>query len=486
MSEKVLKYAGRRSMLLALIIMPTITIGLLFSGWLAPVPIKAQNGGSNPQSNEENPGCVATTNAWSGDAPTVITNGSVSPSTIYEPYGTAPTMPTIVVPVYSPTNIFTQLITYSSTNCGTATNTENITYSVSAVIWTNFSSPYTDFPSELTDYFTAEAWVIVTSSDTNICPSPGLIPVASATMASASVQAAATGFSLVTAWDPYGINHICVNTSPSKDPGVQRTDVGVGEKVNLSIGNLPANTSVQWDCGGVGSIDTPSQPACVWTAPDSTGSQDPNYNDLFNSSTAPTKACTVTATFSINGQVKTPSVSFTVYRPASINMKLVYPEHTVNTCTIGMWTDVYLAPSKVNFSAVSTREEAVDPYPGQQILIIGRGCYSGQQPHGTSVEVSMSTQVDANLGTKASVSPVDHSYFQTGAGGLGVGTGDAEGDIPNDWKCNSSAWNDNYCTSVEKATSSAVQGQSGVYQLDVNKCGADYPCKSSDLTVTKP
>ena len=34
-------------MLLALIVMATITIGLLFSGWLTPAPIKAQNGGSD-------------------------------------------------------------------------------------------------------------------------------------------------------------------------------------------------------------------------------------------------------------------------------------------------------------------------------------------------------------------------------------------------------------------------------------------------------
>ena len=46
MSKKVLKIAGRRPMLLALLIMATITIGLLFSGWLTPTPTKAQNGGS--------------------------------------------------------------------------------------------------------------------------------------------------------------------------------------------------------------------------------------------------------------------------------------------------------------------------------------------------------------------------------------------------------------------------------------------------------
>jgi hypothetical protein len=474
--------AGRRPILLALIIMATVTIGLLLSGWLTPAPGRAQPGQPDPTPGVENTNCIATTNAWSGTCPAIITNSSVSPSTIYDPWKTAPTMPTnIVAPVYSPTNIFTQLVTYDSTNCDTVTNTENVTYSVSGVTWTNFSSPYTNFPSVVTDSFSAQAYVIVTSSDTNLCPSPGIVYLSDNISSASAAQTQAASDSSFIVWEPYGIIHRCVNSSPSKSPGVWRTDVGVGEKVNLSIKNLPANTSVQWDCGGVGSIDTPSQPTCVWTAPDSTGSP-PGYYNLLNSSTELTKACTIKATFSINGEVETPSVAFTVYRPTKINMKFVYPEHTVNTCTIGMKTDVYLAPANVNFSAVTTREEAVDPIYGFPIYITGEGCYAGQNPHGTSVEVSLSTQVDDDLGTKASVSPTDEAYFQTPVGGLAVGTGDARGDIPNDWKCNSSAWNDNYCTSVETATSTAVQGQSGAYQLDVRKCGADYSCFSSDPT----
>jgi hypothetical protein len=48
MSEKVLKIAGRRPMLLALIIMATIATGMLFSGWLAPAPVRAQPGQPDP------------------------------------------------------------------------------------------------------------------------------------------------------------------------------------------------------------------------------------------------------------------------------------------------------------------------------------------------------------------------------------------------------------------------------------------------------
>jgi hypothetical protein len=42
MSKKILKLAGRRPMLLVIIVMATLTLGLLFSGWLTPMPIKAQ------------------------------------------------------------------------------------------------------------------------------------------------------------------------------------------------------------------------------------------------------------------------------------------------------------------------------------------------------------------------------------------------------------------------------------------------------------
>jgi hypothetical protein len=181
MSKKVLNYAGRRPMLLALI-MATAILGLLFSGWLTPTPGRAQSGGGNPQPNQENTNCVATTNAWTGSCPSIVTNGLVSPTTIYQCGVTGPEMPTnIVVPVYSPTNIFTQVITYDKTNCTPVTNTENITYSVSGYFWTNFSSPYTSMPSKVTNSFSADCDVYVTSSDTNNCASPGLVNLATVT-----------------------------------------------------------------------------------------------------------------------------------------------------------------------------------------------------------------------------------------------------------------------------------------------------------------
>jgi len=58
MSKKVLKLAGRRPMLLALIVMATLALGIVFSGWLTPTRLKAQQGGGNGGSNDESTDCV--------------------------------------------------------------------------------------------------------------------------------------------------------------------------------------------------------------------------------------------------------------------------------------------------------------------------------------------------------------------------------------------------------------------------------------------
>jgi len=60
MSEKVLKLAGKRPMLLAIIVMATFTLGLLFSGWLTPTRGNAQQNPPDPTPTQEN--CAASTN----------------------------------------------------------------------------------------------------------------------------------------------------------------------------------------------------------------------------------------------------------------------------------------------------------------------------------------------------------------------------------------------------------------------------------------
>ena len=177
MSKKVLKLAGKRPMLLALIIMATLTLGLLFSGWLTPTPGKAQTGGGNPQPNNENTNCVEHGphwGSWSGSCPSIVTNGSVSPTSINQCGVDAPTMPTnIVVPVYN-SQQWQQTGTYDCTNT-VSTNTETISYSVSGYQW---DPP---LPGTITNTFSSTVYVNVTSSDTTNCASPGRVDIGTVT-----------------------------------------------------------------------------------------------------------------------------------------------------------------------------------------------------------------------------------------------------------------------------------------------------------------
>ena len=150
--------------------------------------------------------------------------------------------------------------------------------------------------------------------------------------------------------------------------------------------------------------------------------------------------------------------------------------HNTGTCSIGMTTSIFLGPANVNFSAVTIREESVDPFTTMPIWLAGYGCYSGMNVHGEPAEIAMTTQVDATLGTLAITSAQDDICFPASS----LGTGHGGGTIPNDWKCNSSNWNCQFYTSDQHADSTTISGQSGVYQLEVYKCSADFKCKSSD------
>ena len=76
MSKKALKLAGRRPMLLALIVMATLVLGIVFSGWLTPTRVKAQQGGGNGGSNDESTDCVESSTS------TNCSEGSVVLSTV--------------------------------------------------------------------------------------------------------------------------------------------------------------------------------------------------------------------------------------------------------------------------------------------------------------------------------------------------------------------------------------------------------------------
>lgn len=82
MSKKALKLAGRRPMLLALIIVMTIfAFGLLVSGWLTPIPGRAQQNDTNSTSEDESPDCVASSTSTNcSEGSVVLSNVVVSPT----------------------------------------------------------------------------------------------------------------------------------------------------------------------------------------------------------------------------------------------------------------------------------------------------------------------------------------------------------------------------------------------------------------------
>jgi len=239
-------------MLLALI-MATLTLGLLFSGWLTPTPGKAQQDPPNPTPNQEN--CAASTNVLSGTPPSVVTNSSVSPTSIIVCYSNAPIMPTtIIAPAYSTNNIYTLAIT--DTNCNTTTNTENVTYAVSGVFWTNITAaPYTNFPANVTSSFTADADVFVTSSDTNICSSPGLVNLATVSWYSIQVTVDAPDY------DPDAMSSDAMSPSVSSSDscgcglgdatiwwfnGEDLTSYGYTMKTKATVTGAPSGATIAW------------------------------------------------------------------------------------------------------------------------------------------------------------------------------------------------------------------------------------------------
>ncbi len=72
MSKKVLKLAGKRPILLALIILATFALGIIFSGWLTPTPSKAQQYAADSTPSQE------TTNCEVASTTTTCSEGSVS------------------------------------------------------------------------------------------------------------------------------------------------------------------------------------------------------------------------------------------------------------------------------------------------------------------------------------------------------------------------------------------------------------------------
>jgi len=152
-------------MLLALIVMTTFTLGLLFSGWLTPTTGKAQPNQPNPPPNQETTNCIEngpTTNVLA-NCGSVIDNGTLTNTDLcVQQGGTLPYPDWLVEPTIS-SGAVVYTTTYDCTN--TVTQTTNIvTYTFSSF---GFDPPEPDPAHASVGDHTCQCSVTAFPSDTN-------------------------------------------------------------------------------------------------------------------------------------------------------------------------------------------------------------------------------------------------------------------------------------------------------------------------------
>ena len=235
MSKKVLNYAGKRPMLLALTIMATLTLGLLFSGWLTPTTGRAQ-GGPNPPPNQENTNtnCVEHgpyTNC-SPNCGSVTDNGTLTNTSLcVQQGGTLPYPDWLVEPTISAGSIVST-VTYDCTDTVTKT-TNTVTYTISAFGF-NPPEPYDTANASLGDH-TSQCHVTAISSDTN-CSNIN-IPCGSVTwhIVSAALIETILGFDPAgSQWKPSGASF--VGEPAGAPPNYQYDGFKVNYSATVSVG----------------------------------------------------------------------------------------------------------------------------------------------------------------------------------------------------------------------------------------------------------
>ena len=137
MSKKVLNYAGKRPMLLALTIMATLTLGLLFSGWLTPTTGRAQ-GGPNPPPNQENTNCPPVWGPWQVDPnnlPTIsITSVALGDQCVQIPIGS--TSGSVSVSANAPKTKEGGKFQVDTSTCGNPNNPGTLSITLGKTTWT--------------------------------------------------------------------------------------------------------------------------------------------------------------------------------------------------------------------------------------------------------------------------------------------------------------------------------------------------------------
>ena len=147
---------------------------ILAATFFAPMLVLAASCG--PQTEGPCIECGPRANAWTLKyCPSQTNSPTVSPTSFCNKIGDAPTMPTnIVAPIYQDGQKQT-VTTYDCTN--STTTYAGISYTVSGVLW-DPPLPGTFGTANLPS-FSSQAYVNVTSSDTNNCSSPGRVNIGS-------------------------------------------------------------------------------------------------------------------------------------------------------------------------------------------------------------------------------------------------------------------------------------------------------------------
>ena len=161
-------------MLLAIIVMATFTLGLLFSGWLTPTPGRAQSGNGNPAPNNENTNCPNYTTNVAASCPQITDNGSISGNYFCVQPGNYPNTP-IVLPMpslaASPVASVGSVVTTITETCSNivSSSSNTITLSFGGLI---FNPDPTNFiPVQPGHDYQSSCSIVGTSSDTNDCSS---------------------------------------------------------------------------------------------------------------------------------------------------------------------------------------------------------------------------------------------------------------------------------------------------------------------------
>ena len=413
-------------MLLAFIIMATLTLGLLFSGWLAPTPGKAQQAMDSPPPNNEATNCVST-----GTTTTCLSAGSINL--------TAPTNSPIVclgssVTVKAGTLVTTgylQVVTTYS-NCPTTTVTNPTTPSY-GVTWTasvgSFSTSGTGLTATFTPTNCGTGTVNFTMNSTND-PSCG----------GTGTSTNSGSFNVV------DIQHVCVFTTPTN---LSRTTIGVGEQVALTA------------CGAPGTV--------TWST--SAGTVSPTSGST-TTLTAPGNAATATVTVNYSGGSCT--LGFSVIEPSGVNMVTNGLRHAISRPDIGFHAVVYIAPDSVNFGAIYIKEETNNS--------IATGVYSFENntPHDPNPQPFPATDtVVSGLGTSLGIA-MDNVW----SGDPGIAPPFTPGsyifNIPWDFRVGTtSAWKK--FTTLNQNCSLGTGGA-----LTASKAGANWSCNVTSPTVSYP